>query len=146
MTAPLADARLAEVEQFLDVWDAAPVHRARYRDVISSQKSGDPEGGRKLRATTLRDLLAEVKRLRGERDDLAALLLAVDEIAYEEPAEFARGLLRQAMYARSCRDPHPLQNQVFCARFPGHTGYHANGQQCWVPTVRAVESQPEATP
>lgn len=65
-TGPLADARLAEVEQFLDVWDVAPAHRAQYRDVISSQKSGDPEGGRKLRATTLRDLLAEVRRLRGE--------------------------------------------------------------------------------
>jgi len=75
VTSPLPDARLAEVEQFLDVWDAAPVHRTQYRDVISSQKSGDPEGGRKLRATALRELLAEVRRLRAEverfRDTLA---------------------------------------------------------------------------
>ena len=74
MTAPLTDQRLAEVEEFLDVWDAAPVHRARYRDVISSQKSG--EDGRKLRASTLRELLAEVRRLRALADDAAGYLAA----------------------------------------------------------------------
>lgn len=66
MTTTPLDARLAEVEEFLDVWDAAPAHRTRYRDVISSQKSGDPEGGRKLRATALRDLVAEAKQLHAD--------------------------------------------------------------------------------
>lgn len=69
MTTP--EQHLAEVEEFLDVWDAAPAHRARYRDVISSQKSG--EDGRKLRATTLRGLLAEVRRLRAENEQLSDL-------------------------------------------------------------------------
>ena len=75
MTGPLADQQLTEVEQVLDVWDAAPAHRAGYRDVISSQKSG--EDGRKLRATTLRALLTEVRRLRGELDDAAGYLAAI---------------------------------------------------------------------
>lgn len=72
MTGPLSDRHLDEIEGFLDVWDAAPVHRTRYRDVISSQKSGDLEGGRKLRATTLRGLLAEIRRLREQRDHLVS--------------------------------------------------------------------------
>ncbi len=70
MTTP--EQRLAEVEEFLDVWDAAPAHRARYRDVISSQKSG--EDGRKLRATALRELVAEVQRLRALLDATNAAL------------------------------------------------------------------------
>lgn len=52
-----ADGYAREVAEFLDVWDAAPAHRTGYRDVISSQKTGGD--GRKLRATTLRGLLAE---------------------------------------------------------------------------------------
>lgn len=71
MTAPLTDQQLDEIEEFLDVWDTAPAHRTRYRDVISSQKSG--EDGRKLRATTLRALLAEIRRLRGENEQLSDL-------------------------------------------------------------------------
>jgi len=96
MTAPPTDARLAEVEQFLDVWDAAPVHRTQYRDVISSQKSGDPDGGRKLRATALRELLAEVRRLRGELGEalgrLATLKDALDAQALAERQRLARAL------------------------------------------------------
>jgi|GEM_PF-4761796 len=101
MTAPLADARLAEVEEFLDVWDAAPVHRARYRDVISSQKSGDPEGGRKLRATTLRDLLAEVRRLRAERNEIARAL--ADRTDERDATEAERARLAEVLGALDAR-------------------------------------------
>jgi len=52
-----ADGYARDVAEFLDAWDAAPAHRAGYRDVISSQKTG--EDGRKLRASTLRKVLAE---------------------------------------------------------------------------------------
>lgn len=100
MSAPLTEQQLAEIEEFLDVWDAAPAHRTRYRDVISSQKSGDPEGGRKLRATTLREMVAEVRRLRGELGTVLGQLAAVKE-GFDAQALVERQRLARALADRN---------------------------------------------
>lgn len=112
MTGPLSDQQLDEIKEFLDVWDAAPAHRTGYRDVISSQKSG--EDGRKLRATTLRRLLAEVRRLHGERDHLVS---AFDKLGDQ------MGELVQA--ARSERDRYTAENRQLRAELDDAAGYLA---------------------
>ena len=112
MTGPLSDQQLNEIEEFLDVWDAAPAHRTRYRDVISSQKSG--EDGHKLRASTLPALLAEIRRLRGERDHLTS---AFDKLGDQ------MGELVQA--ARSERERYTAENQRLRAELDDAAGYLA---------------------
>ena len=83
MTAAAGYAR--EVAEFLDVWDAAPAHRTGYRDVISSQKSG--EDGRKLRASALRGLLAEVERLSRDLAEMTGCRDAAIRYAEREHVE-----------------------------------------------------------
>lgn len=133
MSGPLSDQRLGEIEEFLDVWDAAPAHRTRYRDVISSQKSG--EDGRKLRTSTLRAVLAEVRRLRGERGDLTEKLDAATKTAVRlaeqrdhltsafDKLGDQMGELVQA--ARSERERYTAENQRLRAELADVAGYLA---------------------
>jgi len=90
-----------------------------------------------LIASLAKDVLAEHRQLTEDNRQMREILLRIDELVYEQPAEFMRFPLRDALSALACGnllgEKRQDAEQPACRRVKGHTTpRHADGNLRWV--------------